>query len=214
MLFFVVTAATLASIGPLACGEDTASPGTTGSRDASQDRRVVTVIPDASCEIVVDAPPELPRAPHLAAGVEASYNSNPPSSGLHDPVWAAYREFTTPVPRRNYVHDLEHGAIVFAYNCDKYATGDGAAACSEIVELLRTVVKSLPDDPLCTNEGKGVRVRALITPDPLLDVPIAAAAWGWTYRGGCLDRASLEDFARQHYGQGPEPVCGNGWDHF
>jgi hypothetical protein len=111
------------------------------------------------------------------------------------------------VPRGYYVHDLEHGAIVFTYNC-------GAAGCPDIVAALHQAADSLPDDPLCTSAGEGIRVRMVITPDPLLDVVVAAAAWGWTYKAACVDLPSLEAFAAAHYGQGPEDFCTNGTTQF
>ena len=52
----------------------------------------------------------------------------------------------------------------------------------------------------------------VLTPDPLLDTPIAAAAWGATYTATCIDEASLRAFADAHYGQGPEDFCSDGID--
>jgi hypothetical protein len=44
----------------------------------------------------------------------------------------------------------------------------------------------------------------LMTSDPDLDVPVAAAAWGWTYKEAdpCVDVASLQAFITAHYGIG------------
>jgi uncharacterized protein DUF3105 len=156
--------------------------------------------PDASCLITIDSPPLLP-ALHVMIGSAIQWNSNPPSSGEHYPIWAAYQAYTTPVPRGYYVHNLEHGAIVLLYHC-----GDGG--CPDVVAALQAASDVIPDDPLCA--GQGVRVRTVITPDPLIDVPIAAAAWGWTYQAQCIDPATLKRFAIDHYGQGPEALCGNG----
>lgn len=53
----------------------------------------------------------------------------------------------------------------------------------------------------------------MITPDPLLDTPVAAAAWGATFTAQCLDapaRQLLEDFVRTHYNRAPEDVCAGG----
>jgi hypothetical protein len=161
------------------------------------------------CAITVDAPTLLPRN-HVAIGTPVAYDSNPPSSGPHYPIWAAYQEYSTPVDRRYYVHNEEHGTIVFLYNC---AAADGGD-CAGVVQTLESAMAALPDDALCTAANDGVRVRALITPDPLLDVPVAAAAWGWTYRAACADLGSLVSFALAHYGQGPEMICGNGTSQF
>jgi hypothetical protein len=47
-------------------------------------------------------------------------------------------------------------------------------------------------------------------PDPLIDVPIAAASWGWTYRAQCLDVPSLTQFAKERVAQGTEDTCAAG----
>jgi len=197
-----------------ACGNEThagADGGSPGLPDRDIDRarldEPVTVETAGGCSALVDTPPLLPAA-HVAIGTDVTYSSNPPSSGPHYPIWAAYQEFTTPVDRRYYVHDLEHGAIVLLYKCD-----DGSG-CPEIVQGLRQVAAAIPDDPLCTALGPTPRVRVVITPDPLIDVPIAAAAWGWTYRATCLDVPSLIAFAQAHYDQGTEDTCGNGQTQF
>lgn len=160
--------------------------------------------PDASCLVTIDTPPLLP-ATHVAIGTDVSYDSNPPSSGPHYPIWAAFQEFQAPVDRRYYVHDLEHGAIVLLYNCALASGGD--AGCEALVQGLRDAVTSLATDPLC---DPSIRVRTVITPDPLIASPVAAAAWGWTYNAACLDAPTLRQFAKDHYGQGPEQVCAQG----
>lgn len=161
---------------------------------------------DSGCVVTIASPPLLP-ALHVAIGSDIQWDSNPPSSGSHYPIWAAYQAYDTPVPRGYYVHDLEHGAIVFVYNC-------GDAGCPDVVAAFHAASDSLPDDPLCTTAGEGVRVRTVITPDPLLDVTVAAAAWGWTYKAECIDLPSLKAFAAAHYGQGPEEFCTNGTTQF
>ncbi len=160
--------------------------------------------PDASCPVTIDTPPLQP-AIHVPIGTAIEWDSNPPSSGEHYPVWAAFGEYTSPVPRGYYVHDLEHGAIVFLYNCVD-------AGCPDVVAALRAASDAIPDDGLCA--GQGTRVRTVITPDPLLDAPVAAAAWGWTYVAECADLQTLTAFAIAHYGQGAETLCTPGATQF
>lgn len=167
-----------------------------------------TYVPEAGCLVALDAPPLLP-AVHVAIGTDIVWDSNPPSSGPHYPVWAAFQAYSSPVPRGYYVHDLEHGAIVFTYNC---ALID--ADCASVAAALQAASDAVPDDPLCAAEGTGVRVRTVITPDPLLDVPVAAAAWGYTYKADCVDLPSLIAFATEHYGNGPELLCSQGTTSF
>jgi hypothetical protein len=177
--------------------------------------------PEASCLVTIESPP-LVTACHVAdldadfydvgcpGAPGVGWDSNPPSSGPHYPVWAAYQAYTTPVPRPFYVHDEEHGAIVFLYNC----ADAGDAGCAATAAGLQAAADAIPDDPLCTSAGEGIRVRTVITPDPLIDVPVAAAAWGWTYKAQCVDLPTLEAFANGRYAMGPEDFCSNGTTQF
>ena len=93
---------------------------------------------------------------------------------------------------------------MFLYNC-------GSAGCPEVVSTLQAASDSLLDDPLCAQQGgPGVRVRTVITPDPLIPTRVAAAAWGWIYLADCADLPTLEQFAKAHYGQGREDLCSPG----
>jgi len=157
---------------------------------------------DFSCRWSVANPP-IEGWTHVPEGTAVSYASNPPSSGPHYPVWAAYGVHSAPVSRGHYVHNLEHGAIVFLYRCS------AADDCGAVARTLESIAASLPPDRECGLDP-AVRHRVVITPDPLIDVPIAAAAWGWTYTADCLDAPSLGDFARAHYGQGRESTCEDG----
>ena len=71
-------------------------------------------------------------------------------------------------------------------------------------------IDAFPSDPKCDPAAGDPRVRFVLTPDPLLDVPVAAAAWGWTYKADCVDPATLSQFAKDHYDQGTEEICVNG----
>jgi hypothetical protein len=187
--------------------------------------------PDASCSVTIETPPLLPGQ-HVGFDAGIAWSSNPPSSGAHYPIWAAFRRHDAPVPRGYYVHDLEHGAVVLLYNCALLAgaagTADAAtadtavdasdggagAACASVIAALQAASDAIADDPLCMSLDAGVRVRTVITPDPLIDVPVAAAAWGWTYKAMCADEPTLADFARSHYGQAPEVLCDDGTTNF
>jgi hypothetical protein len=210
----------------LGCGQ-TITSGPDGSVVVDAGPRLDgAYFPDASCFVRIDSPPLLP-ANHVSiydddGGLNqiTTWNSNPPSSGDHYPIWAAYQEYDAAVPRGYYVHDLEHGAIDFLYKCDASDAGasddggDGGDAgdpCSAMVDQLRLAVASMATDPSC---DPSIRVRFVLTPDPLIDHPVAAAAWGWTYNADCVDLASLEAFASAHYAQGPENFCANGTTQF
>ena len=206
---FLVSAPSIFAFGACGGSKDAAKPAppdADASDPVNRPRLDASIHPEAGCPVTIDSPPLL-LGQHVPIGTNVVYDSNPPSSGSHYPVWAAFQSFTAPVDRRYYVHDLEHGAIVFLYKCDK-PTG-----CPDIAAELQKAADALPDDPIC-DKANGVRVRAVITPDPLLDVPVAAASWGWTYKAQCVDLPTLKQFALAHYGQGTETVCANGQTQF
>jgi hypothetical protein len=222
-LAIVMAALPIGSLVLASCGGhvNAGSDATVTDSGVAQDRIEEPYFPEASCFVRIDSPPLLP-ANHVPIGSDiTTWNSNPPSSGDHYPIWAAYQEYDSAVPRGYYVHDLEHGAIDFLYDCDLLDGGtppsDAAtdadpdatvmSPCDAIVQGMRDSVASIPDDPLC---DPSVRVRHVITPDPLIQYPVAAAAWGWTYNAACIDVPTLKAFANAHYGQGPEDFCTNG----
>jgi hypothetical protein len=142
---------------------------------------------------------------HVPACSYVDYHTNPPSSGNHYSTWAAFISYAQPVPEGYWVHDLEHGAIVITYNC-------GEAGCAQDVAAAEAMINEFPEDPICDTIATGVRARFVLTPDPHLDVPFAASAWGWTLRANCFDKDAFLAFAQAHYGHGPEVLCGQGVD--
>jgi hypothetical protein len=191
----------------LACGSGSSS-GTPADpihvgADAAIDRARLAqpIVIDASCQVVIDTPPLL-AGEHVPEGTAITWSSNPPSSGPHYPIWANYQEFDKPVDRGYLVHSMEHGGVVLFYKCDA-----DAASCDADVTGLRQVRDAVPADPLCSPPIKN---RIVIVPDPLLDVPIAAAAWGWTYKAPCLDVPTLTQFAKDHVTLGTEDTCAPG----
>jgi hypothetical protein len=156
---------------------------------------------NAPCLVTLETP-EPQVGTHVPEGTAVQYNSNPPTSGPHYPVWAAFQEYDKPVDRRYLVHDMEHGAVVIFYKCADQAS------CAPLLAAAREAVASLPDDKSC--QGTGARVRAIIVPDPGIDVPLAAASWGWLYKAACADAPTLKQFVRDHYAQGTEDTCAPG----
>ncbi len=175
-----------------------------GSDGGAGTPRSVTVL-DGGCAITVESW-ALGAGTHVAVGTALTWPSNPPASGPHFPSWAAFQEFTSPVPRGYYVHDLEHGAVVFLSNCAL-----AGADCTPVLETIRQAAAALPDDPKCSG---GVRVRTVISPDPLITEPLVAVSWGFIYRAQCADLPSLKAFAAEHYARAPEDECADGVTRF
>ena len=139
---------------------------------------------------------------HVPACTYVQYVSNPPSSGNHYGAPTQHKSYATPVPRGFWVHNLEHGGIVFSYNCPGGCAAELAAA--------QAVIDAAPVDPTCA--AAGTLRRVLMTPDPHLDVRFAASAWGFTLRATCFDPQAFGAFLAAHYRMGPEDVCWDGPD--
>lgn len=153
------------------------------------------------CNAIVEEHPPEPGT-HVEVCSELTFSSNPPSTGAHYGIWAAFKTYQEPVPRGFYLHSLEHGAVAILYNCPE--------GCDDEVAAAQALIDSLSPDPLC--EGYSAKNRIVMTPDPLLDTRFAAAAWNYTLTADCFDQDAFAQFICQHYGEGPELLCNDGSD--
>jgi hypothetical protein len=129
-------------------------------------------------------------------------------SGPHWVVWARWQIYTQPVPRGHWVHNLEHGGVIFLYRPD---------APRKVVDSLTRVHKAIPNDVPCSHP------RAILTPDPLLDTPWAVTVSGpenlagpdlgngYVIKGSCIrSEQALVDFAVQRRNMSVERICDDG----
>ncbi len=137
---------------------------------------------------------------HMPQGSEIVWSTNPPVTGAHYPVWAAWDRDYPMLERGFYVHNAEHGGIVLLYNCP--------AGCPDVVTQLEDVVRAAAVDAGCTAP---VRNRMIVTSDPLLPdgVQVAAVAWRTLYTASCFD-PYVQTFAKIHYNRAPEDLCNEG----
>ncbi len=132
---------------------------------------------------------------HVPEGSAITYQSNPPASGPHYPVWLRYQEYTQPMARGYWVHNLEHGAIVVLYRPD---------ALADVVRQITEAFRSIPQDSACGHQ------RALLIPDPLLPRLTAVVAADFVLLGDSVDAPAIRAFAVARRGRGPEQVCDQG----
>jgi hypothetical protein len=191
--------------GSVGTAGDASGSGGTGGGGAAGSGGSPACVPTGDVEYPHDSNPP---TPHLDAGLPASaYTSQPPCSGLHCAAWGTYTTFDeqSPLPACNFIHNLEHGAIVFMYNCP--------AACPELVAALKEVMAMTAGDPDCL-ASFGFN-RLVLTPYSEMEATVAAAAWGYTWTSNCptLDsnaRASLLKFVGDHWGtHGDSPEATN-----
>jgi hypothetical protein len=115
------------------------------------------------------------------------YPDYPPAGGPHDPCWADWGVHDAPIPTERWVHNLEHGGIVYLYDPD--AIEEGALS-----ELQRFVSE---------------HNRTLLAPAPDLPTPFAALAWGYRLLSSCVDLAVVEQYWTERFGLSPESADGN-----
>ena len=107
--------------------------------------------------------------------------------------------YSTPQPETQLIHNLEHGGVVIWY--------DPAALDAESIDALTSYVNTQ------TASGVSGRYKFILSPwggtDPL-PAPIVASTWRWLLELETADTDMIDEFARAHYGDAPEPNGGPG----
>jgi len=123
------------------------------------------------------------------------YNSNPPAGGAHfatDFTSKFYQETdlaTLPkYPQGYLVHSLEHGYVIFWYNCQ--------VPNMDCTALKQTIQKVM-------DETGGTKLIAFPWTD--MDIPLAMTSWGRILRFPAPDPALMKQFVERNRGQAPEP---------
>jgi lysophospholipase L1-like esterase len=133
---------------------------------------------------------------HVPDGFEEPHFDNAPTSGNHYPEpEAVLGEHTSPVPRGHLLHSMEHGAIIFAYNCP--------GGCDSDLAVMRSTLAALKTAPASN-------AWVIMVPDPLLtEHKFAIMSWSWLYTPDKLDQATLRCFIDQHKFYGRECLTGH-----
>ncbi len=130
---------------------------------------------------------------HIAVDSDpGEYNSDPPTSGPHYPDEAQAGFYDTnsyQYPAGYLVHNLEHGYIIFWYNCSLL----NETACTD----LKSQIKSVLD------EFNNVKVIAY--PWDSLDVPVAMTSWGRLQKMETFDAVQARTFYTTNLNKSPEP---------
>lgn len=110
------------------------------------------------------------------------YPDPPPPGGPHDPCWEPWGVHESPVRTERWVHNLEHGGIVFLYR----PGDDGVGGAAELAAFASR------------------HARVLVAPEPALPATFAALAWGHRLLSACFDQVAAEEFFARRFGMGPE----------
>ena len=127
--------------------------------------------------------------------VPGPYNSNPPAGGTHfETSYSArfYQEAdlaSLPQNPQGYlVHSLEHGYVIFWYNCQAANTD-----CSALKQTIQKVM----------DETGGTKLIAFPWAD--MDVPLAMTSWGRILKFPTADPVLMKRFVERNRYQAPEP---------
>ena len=114
------------------------------------------------------------------------YEDVPPVGGPHNQCWGDWAVYDTELEDDHWVHNLEHGGIIYLYDCP--------GGCEAEETQLREMFDSRPAGTV------------LVTPYAGLEGGFAAVAWGWRLVSDCFDRATFDAFYDTHVDQAPESV--------
>jgi len=125
------------------------------------------------------------------------YSSLPGTSGPHWQTPANWGVYSTPQNESQLIHNLEHGGIVIWYDPERV----DAAGVATLSDFVQSQVSS----------GISGRFKFILSPwggvDPLPS-PIVATAWRYLLELDTTDTSAMNDFARAHYQESPEPNGG------
>jgi hypothetical protein len=138
----------------------------------------------------------IPSSNHVPVDtIPGPYNSSPPAGGVHfdaDFVAKFYQEsdlLTLPIHPEGYlVHNLEHGYVIFWYNCQAPNTD-----CSTLEQTIKKVM----------DETGNTKLIAFPWSD--MDIPLAMTSWGRILKFTIPDPVLMMQFVERNRYQAPEP---------
>jgi hypothetical protein len=93
---------------------------------------------------------------HITDISDFEYNSNPPTSGSHFPLWAKKGVYDRVISDGYLIHSLEHGYVVISYNCDKQAVSFQSSA--RLASRSKQVIRQAQ-----AHEGEPVEIHDIAT---------------------------------------------------
>ena len=121
-----------------------------------------------------------------------TYNSDPPTSGPHYPEEAQAGFYDTNIyqyPAGYLVHNLEHGYIIFWYNCGLL----DEATCTDLKSQIKAVM----------NDFNNVKVVTYLWDS--IDVPVVMTSWGRLQKMETFDATQARAFYKNNLNRSPEP---------
>ncbi len=137
----------------------------------------------------------LMQADHIAVDSDpGQYDSNPPTSGPHypQPLNAGFYDTNNyKYPAGYLVHNLEHGYVIFWYNCAKLSD----SACSGLKSQITAVMDEVNN------------VKVIAYPWNSMDAPVVMTSWGRLLKMQIFDAAQALAFYKANLNKAPEPTA-------
>jgi len=171
---------------------------------------------------------------HITDIAGQQYNSNPPTSGSHFPLWAKRGVYATPLSDGYLIHSLEHGYIIISYNCGQKGSAE-YQALSKGQPLTKmegdeksTSLRPLTPDNLPKEQVKlpsefasaecqalvselsqflETYQRVIVIPRPNQDSRIALTAWGKIDKMESVEPSRVNAFIASYHNKGPEQTA-------
>lgn len=124
----------------------------------------------------------LPTEDRTHVDEEVQYADTPPTGGEHHSCWADWGIYTEELADERWVHNLEHGGIVFVYNCPE--------GCEDEVAALAETISALP--------------VTILSPYSQMDFRWAVIAWENRQLMQCFDPIAMRAFYDAHVDRAPE----------
>lgn len=135
----------------------------------------------------------MPDSSHVATGTDPGpFNTNPPTSGTHYPDHfkaELFDENKYDFPEGYLVHNLEHGYVIFWYNCDLI----NQQACVQLKAEIKGVME------------KANMYKVIAYPWPKIEVPVVITSWGRILRMEKFDPVQALSYVKKYREKSPEP---------
>jgi hypothetical protein len=126
----------------------------------------------------------IPVPSHNHVNGPIAYPDPPPAGGDHSPCWGTWGVHDQALGAEHWVHNLEHGGVVFLYRCPD--------DCAPEVQQLADFVKA--------------HRLTLLTEYDALPTRFGVVSWGHRLLSDALDLRAFEAFYTAHVDQAPESI--------
>jgi hypothetical protein len=119
------------------------------------------------------------------------YNSDPPTSGEHYPVWAdpGFYGEQDQIADEYLVHNLEHGYVILWYDCDQLSSSECDALTSDIQSII--------------SEYDGYKLIGM--PRSGMDHPLILTSWGHMAVFDAFQADLIREYIDTYQNDAPEP---------